>query len=395
MAPPLSPALPERRVRTRAWSGKGVRLGEVASQLGRLHLELSREEAEEHGHPHPRNCVMNLVICVATPTAAILADQVVQRIAAAHPLRAIILSIDPNRDGGSNAGLEAEVLTEAHHLVRGTTVQREQVRLEVGIDVLSHLASLLEPLLLSDVPTYLWWTGTPPLTDPRLRAALEVCTLLVVDSADFEDGPLSFVRLAQLAERAPGRVAFADLQWSRQLPWRESVAQVFGPPERLPFLDDLRELSVVCAGPSGRAWPGAALLVGWVASALGWSLQAAKLVGSDTAEARMLSPAGREVQVGLHAAEASGLVPGTLLGVRLESGWEGQPRSVSIEVEGGLAEQARLRLDLEGGALEQYLRLPSADTAQLLVDTLAGAHRDRVLMRSLRSAAALVEALSE
>lgn len=383
-------ALSEDRVRSYHWEGKGVDLQRVVQELARLHIELTHEETGGQDHPHPRNCVMNLVIAVSDEAREQAVDRVVEAVAAGHPLRAIIL----HRKLGEEGGLDAALTTDAHRLLGGAAVQREQVILHVRGSAATHVQSLVEPLLVADVPTYLWWTGTPPLGDRGLRDALVVANVLIVDSAHFDTPIDSFLDLAALADRLGGRIGFVDLQWARQGPWRESIAQFFSPMERREFLSAVQRVRVECMGTGQRSRIGAALLVGWLAGALGWRLRKGVTVSAASADALFDGPGGQVTQVTVRSASGSGLEEGVLLGVRLEGRAGDRRFAMQVEVNEERPDHAHVRIDIGGvQTLSQRLLLPQPTEADELIQALSAARRDRVYVRSLEAAASLVDAL--
>jgi glucose-6-phosphate dehydrogenase assembly protein OpcA len=380
------------RVHSRRWRGEDVDLETVLERLTRLHAELAHHDndPQEPEHPHPRNCVINLVVAVRDEGAAELAERTVEALAASHPMRAILVCRMAGE--GGERRLDADILTEIHRLVRGAAVQREQVVLRVPGPLVEHLSSLVEPLLVPDLATYLWWAGTPPLQQGDLRRALAACDVLIVDSAQFERPVLSFLELAALADRMADRKGFADLQWARQRPWRESLAQFFAPDDRRALLEGVTRLEVRCGedGHAGRVAGG--LLVGWVASALGWRLMRAAAISESAGDALMQSPGGEFVHVAVRG--IPGWAPGELAGATLEGSGAGRRFAVSIELDRERGDHGHLRIDLaEVQTLHQRLSLPRQEVAALLVRMLAESRRDPVFVRSLASAATLVDAL--
>ncbi|MBJ7604601.1 MAG: glucose-6-phosphate dehydrogenase assembly protein OpcA [Candidatus Dormibacteraeota bacterium] len=379
------------RVRERRWSGKGVTLGEVLSHLSELHHDISHTEAEDQGHPHPRNSVMNLVVCVGSQARAEETQEVVERMAASHPLRAVVIRRAGEKD---RPNLDAEIVTEAHQLVRGETIQREQIYLAVSGPAADHLASFVEPLLAADVPTYLWWAGTPPLGERGLRNALAICDVLIVDSAGFEKPATAFLEFAGLADRLGGRIGFADLHWSRQRPWRESLSQFFSPPERRVLLGGIGRFDIDCAGEGQAAWVGGSLLTGWIAGALGWRLLRAAAVTDEHADAIYEAPGGALIPVALRSSGRTTLPRGTATRLRLEAESGGLRCLNTIELHPERDDHAHMTIELAGQpAIRQRLALPPQDESELLVQALAVARRDRVFMRSLSAAAELQDGL--
>src|SRR5260370_38165406 len=65
----------------------------------------------------------------------------------------------------------------------------------------------------------------------------------------------------------------ADLHWARLDPWRETIAQFFAPVARRSFLSGITSVGIDYTGEGrGNRIP-SSVLVGWIASALGWKLQ--------------------------------------------------------------------------------------------------------------------------
>jgi glucose-6-phosphate dehydrogenase assembly protein OpcA len=381
--------LSDDRVSTRSWSARNVDLQTVVGQVSRLHTELTHEEMGDREHPRPRNCVMNLVIAVSDEDREESAERVVKAIAAGHPLRAIVLHSSP----GEQTGLDAELTTEAHRLVRGSSVQLEQLTLKVRGDASEHMASLLEPLLIPDVPTYVWWTGTPPLGERGLRDALAVCDVLIVDSARFSNTVEAFLDLAALADRLGSRMGFVDLQWARQKAWRETLSQFFAPEERRQLLPGLQRVDIACVGEGRANRVSGTLISGWLMSSLGWRLTPAVSVSSSGSEAILKGDNGQTVQLTLRSAESTNMHHGMLCAVRFEGHFQGNPFAMQMEIRADRSDHAHVQIDMGGEeTLHQRLPLPDLDEAALLLHALSTARRDRVYMRSLEAAAKLVDA---
>jgi len=208
------------------WHGENVTIGDVLNALNGIRKKFAMAEAGDEEHPHPRNCVMTLVALTATEGEERRAQRAAKAIAAHHPSLAIVVRDNAELSAGQ---IEAWVTTDTHRPATAGTVQFELVTLHVRGAAREHLAALIDPLLLSGVPTYLWWVSTPPFGQRELDDALKVCDALVVDSARFEAPYRSFLALSQLVSSSHRRLGLADFQWSRLTPWRESVAHFFSP----------------------------------------------------------------------------------------------------------------------------------------------------------------------
>jgi glucose-6-phosphate dehydrogenase assembly protein OpcA len=380
------------RVRAAHWAGEGVDIATVIEQLHRLHAELTKQDVAVGEHPHPRNAVLNLIVLMEEPHRRASCTKLVETMAASHPMRALLV----HRHGGSEHGvLDAEITTEAHQLVHGFPVQREQVLLHVRGQAAEHVSSLVEPLLISDLPTYFWWTGSERLDESALVDAVRVSDVLIVDSHFFRDPVAPLLELAAFVGQPDLRIGLADFRWTRLRPWREAVAQVFGPAERRPFLAGLREVSVDCAGSSLACRVGGAMLAGWLAAALDWGfVHRASSTGALT-EANAKAPGGHRVRVALRSATFDGQADGTVVGIRLEGVSEGRSFALTIAREPGAGSYARVHIDAEGSVetVKQRLSLPEPDEPALMMQVVAESRHDPLFRRCLMAAGTLLEAL--
>ena len=123
----------------------------------------------------------------------------------------------------------------------GHPVFFEEVHLHVGGQAASHLASIVGPFVLADLPVVMWFPDVlPDPADPLLRLA----TALVVDTRVVAPDPAaighSYRTLLELANHQP----VVDLSWVRLQPWRELLAGLFEPEHSRPFVQCVRSASV-------------------------------------------------------------------------------------------------------------------------------------------------------
>ena len=117
---------------------------------------------------------------------------------------------------------------------------------------IAHPASIVLPLLISDLPVFCRWRGEPDWNLPQLTELVGVADRLVVNSSEWRSLPAAYERLALLFDH----VAVSDIAFSRTLPWRARLAQ------RWPGIRTIDRLSV--EGPKADAL----LLAGWLRSRL-------------------------------------------------------------------------------------------------------------------------------
>jgi glucose-6-phosphate dehydrogenase assembly protein OpcA len=360
----MAPAMTSvgRRLRTLTWSGRQVSLSEVVDALARLNGKAAGHDADEAEHPHPRNCVLNLVAVVPETQSFQRVDRMAADLAENHhPLRVVCL-----RPHASPRGSKLDARVSSHVHVDGGLhgVQRDHVQLEVEGEAAGHLGALAEPLLISDVTTIVWWQGAPPLDVPDFAALAGLGNMLVVDSAGFDEPARIMSGLARLAERAS--FGIADMDWGRNGYWREQLAQVFEPAERRVFLDRLQDVQIAhAAGVAANPVP-AALLAGWLSSRLRLGLEPR-----------------------IQAVPLPGLQAGDLAALRLHAVAADRSLQVSITRKRG-----HLRLELRmdrSDAVTQIVPVPRLSDAELVVLQASHGRRDLAYAGSLREAARLLE----
>jgi glucose-6-phosphate dehydrogenase assembly protein OpcA len=220
------------------WTGKDVSIGAVEDALAGLRAASSQE-----GHPQQRTSVMTHVAWVP-PEWLDAAERTLEGMAERHPSRTVILVPRPDRSGGIDADLSVRCFPLADRSVCG-----EVIELTLGGDRAQAPASVVLPLLVSDLPVFLRWRGEPELGGDRWNQLLGVADRLIVDSGEWHE--LRYAELVQDLER----VAVSDLAWARTRAWRIELAS------RWP---EIREQELEIRGPRAEA----SLLRGWLGARL-------------------------------------------------------------------------------------------------------------------------------
>ncbi len=309
------------------WQGEDVTIRDVLSALSHIRDTFAHTEAGDDEHPHPRNCVMTLVTVATNDAEERLAVETSQAISSQHPAQSIVIREDPAAKGNH---LDARITTEVQRPEMSCATECEVITLNVRGAAAEHLDALVDPLLVSGVPTYLWWMGTPPFAKPELRDTLRICDGLVVDSAQFDEPYRTFRGLSELLKVAHHRLGLADLQWSRLRPWRESIAQFFTPRERRAFLGGLSEVGVDYQGDGRGNRIAAAMITGWMASALGWTLKRAA-AGSGGVVVAHYESGGRSIEVAFRSVSREHLAAGELSAIRMAGSARGMTFRLSVQ----------------------------------------------------------------
>lgn len=383
-------------------------VGDVLAALGHLRYQFARAEAGDDEHLHPRNCVMTLIGIAPTEAHEALAKRTTQEIGLQHPAQAIVIREDAPIRGRH---LDAWITTDVRRPETACAVECELITLHVRGKAADHLGALIDPLLVSGVPTYLWWLGTPPFGRRELVDALRVSDGLVVDSAYFDEPYNAFRRMAGMLKVAHHRMGLADLQWARLRAWRESVAQFFTPLDRRQFLAGIAELGIDYAGEGRGNRVAAALMAGWMASALGWKLRRAT-AGTGGVVAAVYEAAGRSIEVDFRSVPPEDRVEGEVSAVRIAGMGEGtsfrlsvmhnpprrrSPQAAALDLERRRGDTTRVLLTMieigDTEPLRHVQQLEPEDETALLVELLSTGTHDEVYNRSLRAASELVERL--
>jgi glucose-6-phosphate dehydrogenase assembly protein OpcA len=168
-----------------------------------------------------------------------------------HPSRTIVLFPDP---AAERDALDAEVAVKcfAHGGVEHA-IASEVIYVWLRGGRALAPASVVQPLLVSDLPAFLRWRGELGFGSPELEQLVGVVDRLVLDGVEWGDPAATYARLPELFDR----VAVSDIAWSRLLPWREGLAALW------PGIAEAERVSV--AGPRATAL----LLCGWLRGRLG------------------------------------------------------------------------------------------------------------------------------
>ena len=220
--------------------------------LRAIESELARLDAEgfEPGHYAQRTRVLTHVAWVPQEwEQAALA--VLGGLGDRHPSRTIVLFPDPE---AKRDALDAEVSVERFGYGGGQrAIASEVICIWLRGPRAKAPASVVQPLLVSDLPAFLRWRGELEAGSPELEQLIGVVDRLVVDGMEWGDPAATYSALPELFER----LAISDIAWSRLRPWRQAVAALW------PGIAEADALAV--SGPRAEAL----LLCGWLRGRLG------------------------------------------------------------------------------------------------------------------------------
>lgn len=213
------------------------------------------QSASEEGTAVTRACARNLVALCAAGAGEDVARPALLAVATAHPARAFLLVATPGPPERLEASLAAHCVVQPGR----RHVCCEQISLAVGDAARRRAASAIVPLLVPDLPVFVWVAGALDFADPAIERLLDVADRLVFDSRACPDPARTVVELVH-TER-DDRWSPADLEWARLEPWRDAVAALFDEPACGTLAAHLERVEIEHGADTVVA---AALLGGWI-----------------------------------------------------------------------------------------------------------------------------------
>ncbi len=206
----------------------------IESELKTLWRQIA-QETEKNEEEVLRARVVNLVVCSNLDEEV---DQLALDLTSggdSQSGRLILLLTD---EESSSDGFDSRVSAHCSRQPGG----REQICGEI-IRIVAHgkaagrSASVVTPLLIHDLPVFLWWRRSVDLDSALLRRLARITDRLIVDSARAGvDDVLALSKLTALWKD----VTISDLAWARLQVWRRALAglydsgltrEVLGPPD--------------------------------------------------------------------------------------------------------------------------------------------------------------------
>lgn len=375
----------------------GVSLsGAAGIDVARLEEELTAMWAAataggEGGPGVMRACVLNLIVYAPASAGRESIDALLDEVYETNPSRALVLFADP---GAAAERLDAYVSTRCSLSSKGARqICGEQITIEAAGGAVARAASAVAPLLVSDVPVFLWWKDIPHYEDKLFERLVEISDRVVIDSASFDRPREDLARLARVVGRGPAQMAVSDLNWGRLTPWRALVSGFWDVRENLPHLRALDRVEIrfrpADSAPE-EAPPAALLLAGWLASRLGWGdarKVGAGAAGADAVELKRGDGGAVVVALTPEAGGAAGLKS-----VTLSSSAAGAEFSVETCPEGKHLGTAT-RAGAEGRRAGRFLARAQPTEGEMLGGELAILTRDKVYEQAVAACAQLLGAL--
>ncbi|MBD3385623.1 hypothetical protein GF407_11945 [candidate division KSB1 bacterium] len=245
--------------------GTPVALRDIEKKLTSLWQESADKEA---GKPVIRASTINFIVLSHHPDQVESINRVVSEISDHHPSRIIVALVDPD---SSSADISARISLQCNlNVAMNKQICFEQVVLETGPGGFAKLSGIILPLLLPDLPVFLWMADNQFELIDDLHPLHGAIDRLLIESSGMVDDWSAFQRYRKQLLDINERMGISDLHWGYLTEWREALAQFFDQPARQDWLENIREITLL--HKSGGASIDGLFLVAWMASRLGWTL---------------------------------------------------------------------------------------------------------------------------
>ena len=347
--------------------------GNGRMSVDQIEHELGKLRTNDDGTLALRSSVLNMLVVTDEESATEVTDSV-SKLAGRYPARVVVFIVDPEGETNVDVGLSAFCHARGGG---GAQVCAEQITIHAEGPPASHLESLAGPLLVPDLPVFLWYPGAFSPSSPEFASMALLADRVILDSAASEDRETCLRQIAALVED-PATPAIGDLQWVGLSPWRSLLADTFGAPERAEELAKIERAEVLYApGGENRAL----LLIGWLASTLGWTLEEADGSGGGL-NVRFSGPSG-DISVDLSPESPDA----RLRRIRLYS--EGYSFQVSRHRE--LSDVRTTVMRGEDLIAERTVHIGSFDLGVLVGEELGYRGRDEAYEAALRTAVQVLD----
>jgi glucose-6-phosphate dehydrogenase assembly protein OpcA len=365
-------------------SGTGASAIDVAG-LERQLISLWKQASEDEGVGGViRASMLNLIIYVPSAVKSSELSDAIIEITAAHPCRAILILSDR---GAGEDSISAQVTS--HCTIPNSSQKQvccEEVAITAAGAMVDEAPSVVAPLLLSDLPVYLWWRAVPQLNDRVFKWLVDISDRVIIDSASFADPRGDLINLAAFLKDKPRWTAFTDLNWARLTAWRALIAGFYDVSAYRPLMEQISKVVIEyspCSEDTESIAPRALLLGGWLASRLGWKIDPRARATAEGSTTYELQAGGRAVTIEFAETRRPQIEPGHLAFVALTSA--ASPSSTFNVRRSGDGTRIETKVNVET-RIQRVLSYESCGESALISRELEFSGHDRVFEQAAMAA---------
>lgn len=368
--------------------GQILNVAAVERQLRVLWQDSTAEQSDEES-VLMRACVANLIVVLAKESDVQEFDKTLHDLSSFHPNRAIVNVAGRDQ---SDRDIELYVSSFCQSDSRGRTrLTGEEIVLIAGGRFVPELPSAALPLLVPDLPTFLWWHDDLEFEDKTFLDFSNASDRLVIDSVDDRTSRSTLLSLARLFDEGRhAQLGISDVNWARLTSWRALLASFYDPPCCKAALALVKEVKVEYSAPEhepDEIAPQALLILGWLASRLNWQLVPESVERGANNLRLLIRHENRQIDVQLTRVARTDIKPGRLAKIELSA--ENNANFVVLRDQRGIHLETQVLLD--GLAYpSRILPVRNRSTAQLLSRELEIISNDNIYAEAIQWAANLL-----
>jgi glucose-6-phosphate dehydrogenase assembly protein OpcA len=370
---------------------KALDIEVIERELANLWKKTAGES--RHGDALLRARAANLMVFLGDQSRLAETHEIIAELSSIHPCRALVMAGEKH-----SSDRDIELYVSAFCSTKRTPDDRlccEEITLTAQGQFVSELPSAAVPLLIPDLPVFLWWRDALRADDSILRRFSLAADRVVIDSADFQDAPPDLMALTELCDEHNQTIAVSDLNWARLTAWRGLLATFYDVQDYRKELDQIIALEIHCVaqystGPASSSQ--ALLMAGWLGSRLGWRISngTSARLGPDTVSIDLAVDDGL-IRFQLNAVERPAMKPGRLTQITLRTS-SGASFDVTRSEDGlRLGTQAEIGGQIQAGRVSS-LRNPN--TSELLSRELEILGNDKIYEEAMAFAAKIAKTLA-
>jgi glucose-6-phosphate dehydrogenase assembly protein OpcA len=361
----------------------------VERELGLLWKDSAAGESDDFAVMRAR--VANLMIMTGVPESLDEIHETLEQLSAFHPSRALIIVAEKPA-----ADRDIELFISSFHQTDSQSRKRlccEEVMLNARGKFVPELPSVALPLLVPDLPTFLWWREALQTEDRVFKDLCQAADRLVIDSAELENSQATLLAMASLfASEQTDELGISDINWARLTSWRGLLASFYDLPHTREILPSVTDVVIDYSAhedDESAVAPQALLFAGWLMSRLGWDLSPEQPTKSErTLEFKMVEE-DRSIQMRLNRVDRPEIRPGRLARAQLAT--KENATFCVLRHENGLHLETRGIIDgvpIPG----RVLPVRNRSTAHLLGRELEIICNDRIYCEAVAMAAKMIKA---
>lgn len=334
--------------------------------------------------------VANLIVLLSDESDLNELNVTLKDLSASHPYRAIVnVAARQHTDRDIQLYISSFCQSDSRGAKR---LSCEEIILIARGRFVPELPSAALPLLIPDLPTFLWWHDDLEFDDKTFLDLSRAADRLVIDSVDDKKSRTTLLALARLFDEGrQQQLGISDINWARLTSWRGLLASFYDAPQGKAALKHINSVEIEYSAPEhepGEIAPQALMLVGWLGSRLKWELAPEPVQQkSDGLRLVVLYETGR-IEIELNRVGRPDIRPGRLARVQLNAE-NGAATFVVLRHEQGFHLETQVQID---GLAQPGRILPvrNRSTAQLLSRELEILSNDNIYAEAVQWVANLL-----